>query len=169
MKDKTLNEINYIKNGTITKIKNVKKYMIDKSELEFNNVKNKAINDIDNVGDEFKKSGSEFESTFKKVGYEILDGVISAGDTAKQNILSTSQTIQDGLPNTGENIENNIVSSLTGFKDKMITDFSNACSIMDSSSPIEDGLKSIFTEMSNSLLFLLQSQQQKSSIMDYLS
>ena len=38
MKDKTLNEINYIKNGTITKIKNVKKYMIDKSELEFNNV-----------------------------------------------------------------------------------------------------------------------------------
>ena len=29
MKDKTLNEINYIKNGTITKIKNVKKYMID--------------------------------------------------------------------------------------------------------------------------------------------
>ena len=87
MKDKTLNGINYIKNGTITKIKNVKKYMIDKSELEFNNVKNKAINDIDNVGDEFKKSGSEFESTFKKVGYEILDGVISAGDTGKQNIF----------------------------------------------------------------------------------
>ena len=50
----------------------------------------------------------------------------------------------------------------------MITDFSNACSIMDSSSPIEDGLKSIFTEMSNSFLFLLQSQQQQSSIMDYL-
>ena len=60
---------------------------------------------------------------------------------------------QDGLKNTGENIENNIVSSF----------------MKDSWSPIEDGQKSIFTEMSNSLLFLLQSQQQKSSIMDYLS
>ena len=52
----------------------------------------------------------------------------------------------------------------------MITDFWNAGSIIkDSLSPIEDGLRSIFTDMFNSFLFLLQSQQQQErSTMDYL-
>ena len=38
MKDKTSNEINNIKNGTITEMNIIKKRIIDKSVLEFNNI-----------------------------------------------------------------------------------------------------------------------------------
>ena len=80
----------------------------------------------------------------------------------KQNILPPSQTIQDGLTNAGNNIENNIVSCLTGFKDKLLSDLVEASNVLKSGlEPIGDGLKTAFTEM-------LQSQQQQSSIMVYL-
>lgn len=50
----------------------------------------------------------------------------------KQNILPPSQTIQDGLTNAGNNIENNIVSCLTGFKDKLLSDLVEASNVLKS-------------------------------------
>ena len=72
--------------------------------------------------DKSKSSLNSFGDTgaFKKVGYEIRDGIISAGDTLKQNVLSNSQTIDNGIINTGKNLENRIVNNLTGFKNKLL-------------------------------------------------
>ena len=87
----------------------------------------------------------------------------------KNNILDTSQVIESGIIKTGKNLEDNIVASLSNFKDKMLMDLLNTGNLIkDSLSPIGDGLKTVFTEMFQNFLGSLQSQQQSSSIMDYL-
>ena len=51
----------------------------------------------------------------------------------------------------------------------MLSDLLNTGNLIkDSLSPIGDGLKTVFTEMFQSFLGSLQSQQQSSSIMDYI-
>ena len=48
-----MNEINNIKNGTITEMNIIKKRIIDKSVLEFNNInylmKDKTLNEINHI------------------------------------------------------------------------------------------------------------------------
>ena len=85
--------------------------------------------------DKSKSSLNSFDDTgaFKKVCYEICDGIIPAGNTLKQNVLSTSQTIENGIINAGKNLENNIVNNLTGFKNKLSSDLVDTFNVLKDS------------------------------------